>query len=57
MIKQCINCKFGRKKPNKSCACNNNVKSIGEVVPMKYRGDGMQYCDGFKPDWSTKHGK
>ena len=51
MTKQCINCKYGRKKPTKDCACNNKVKSLDEVVVMKYTGAGFPYCDGFKPEF------
>ena len=50
MNKQCGSCKYGRAKPTKGCACNNKVKSINEVVPMKYNGANMPYCEGYRPE-------
>ena len=51
MNKQCISCRYGRAKPTKSCACNNKVKSLDEVVQMRYNGANMPYCEGYKPEF------
>ena len=51
MSKQCGSCKYGRAKPTKECACNNKVKSLNEIVQMKYNGADMPYCEAYKPEY------
>ena len=48
MKKQCSTCALAN-KPTKRCACNVNTKhELLDAEPMKFNGDGMQYCDQFK---------
>lgn len=48
MNKQCGSCKYAD-KPVKGCACNDKVKHLDEVAPMKYNGANMPYCEAYKP--------
>ena len=56
MYKQCCNCARAD-KPGKRCACNVSTKhELLNAEPMKFNGEGFQYCDMFK-NRARKNGK